>query len=337
MRKTAPLLRLFGPLTLLFAACLFSPDLSRYPPCERDADCEATHFCEVSAGRCLSLCGDVACEPHSPSVTPSLALMGVPLPPALELTAYDRTLSAGEGTPPYRFGVSQGELPPGVSLSADGRLSGTPERAGVFLFELTVSDASPARKVLVRATRLEVLPLLRIGTLGLTEAEVSSPYVEGLYATGGQPPYRWSLVEDAGMPPAGIALHPDGGLRGIASDVGTVGFAVRVSDSADAGQERTAGLLLSVAQASVVLGIATPSLAEGREGWEYRQRVQARGGSAPYLFRIASGGLPPGLSLDELTGEIDGTPLQSGGFSVRIEASDMTGLTASRPFNVLIR
>jgi hypothetical protein len=39
--------------------------------------------------------------------------------------AYSFTLKAIGGTPPYHWTVVGGELPPGLSLSDDGRISGT--------------------------------------------------------------------------------------------------------------------------------------------------------------------------------------------------------------------
>ena len=43
-------------------------------------------------------------------------------------TAYQETLTASGGTPPYTWSVASGSLPAGVTLSAGGALSGTPDR-----------------------------------------------------------------------------------------------------------------------------------------------------------------------------------------------------------------
>ena len=43
---------------------------------------------------------------------------------------YSQTLSGAGGTPPYRFSVTAGNLPPGIMLSFAGGLSGTPTTGG---------------------------------------------------------------------------------------------------------------------------------------------------------------------------------------------------------------
>jgi iron uptake system EfeUOB component EfeO/EfeM len=63
------------------------------------------------------------------------------LGPATVGTAYNGVISASGGTSPYKF-ASQ-NLPPGLTLnSSNGRLSGTPEYAGIYSFNVEVVDAA---------------------------------------------------------------------------------------------------------------------------------------------------------------------------------------------------
>jgi large repetitive protein len=57
-------------------------------------------------------------------------------------TAYSQTISATGGTGPYSFSVSSGALPPLLSISTAGIISGTPNAAGVYHFTITVTDAN---------------------------------------------------------------------------------------------------------------------------------------------------------------------------------------------------
>ncbi|WP_425520158.1 putative Ig domain-containing protein [Xanthomonas cannabis] len=66
------------------------------------------------------------------------------LPPAVNGTAYSQTLTVSGGVAPYRFSVTSGTLPAGLTLAADGTLSGTPSAEGVSNFTITVTDASAA-------------------------------------------------------------------------------------------------------------------------------------------------------------------------------------------------
>jgi Bacterial Ig-like domain (group 3)/Putative Ig domain len=52
------------------------------------------------------------------------------------------TISASGGTAPYRFAVTSGSLPPGLTLASDGSLSGTPTQAGVFIFTVQATDSA---------------------------------------------------------------------------------------------------------------------------------------------------------------------------------------------------
>jgi hypothetical protein len=65
------------------------------------------------------------------------------LPDGLYGSAYAiQTLTVTGGTAPYTFSVSSGALPPGMSLSGSGALSGTPTAAGAYSFVVTVVDNS---------------------------------------------------------------------------------------------------------------------------------------------------------------------------------------------------
>ncbi len=56
-------------------------------------------------------------------------------------TAYDLTLTAQGGYPVYTWSLASGTLPAGLTLSADGRLSGTPTGAGQSTFTVRATDA----------------------------------------------------------------------------------------------------------------------------------------------------------------------------------------------------
>jgi hypothetical protein len=57
-------------------------------------------------------------------------------------TSYSQTLQASGGSGSYQWSVAGGQLPPGVSLSAGGTISGTPTTAGIFNFTLAVASGT---------------------------------------------------------------------------------------------------------------------------------------------------------------------------------------------------
>jgi len=88
--------------------------------------------------QCFGVCQGVA--------APLAITTASPLPDARVGTAYSHTLAAAGGTPPYRWSLSVGSLPPSLALnSSTGVLSGAPTVGGVFSFTVEVADASGAR------------------------------------------------------------------------------------------------------------------------------------------------------------------------------------------------
>ena len=91
------------------------------------------------------------------------------------------------------------------------------------------------------------------------------------------------------------------------------------------------GLLLVLAAALVAVACGSSALAPGGQisntfqifklartlpvgvtGQSYHGMLNVSGGQDPYHFAIKSGSLPPGLTLNPLTGLIHGTPLVAG-------------------------
>jgi hypothetical protein len=76
---------------------------------------------------------------------PCPAIMPNPptLPNAVVGGSYSQTITAFGGAGPYTFQVTQGSLPPGLTLNpTTGLLSGTPTQAGPFDFEITATDTN---------------------------------------------------------------------------------------------------------------------------------------------------------------------------------------------------
>ena len=71
------------------------------------------------------------------------------LPDGIPCTSYDQTITASGGTAPYSFSISSGSLPPGLSLSPTGLLSGSPEitpneNGQSYSFTVQATDSSAA-------------------------------------------------------------------------------------------------------------------------------------------------------------------------------------------------
>jgi len=64
------------------------------------------------------------------------------LPEAQTNAPYAQLIIASGGTPPYTFAVTAGTLPPGLTLSSAGLVSGTPTASGSYNLTITATDAN---------------------------------------------------------------------------------------------------------------------------------------------------------------------------------------------------
>lgn len=82
----------------------------------------------------------------SQTSTPHDILISSELPAATMGTSYNSMISVTGGTPPYRFSIAAGSLPPGLTLNAtSGSVSGRPSIASRFSFAVSVTDGHSKR------------------------------------------------------------------------------------------------------------------------------------------------------------------------------------------------
>lgn len=85
--------------------------------------------------------------------------------------------------------------------------------------------------LLVGCVQVQKPAPLVITTATLPQAEVGHAYSEQLLATGGSPPYKWSIVPNTGQLPIGVTLNPNGLISGTPAANGQFRFTVEVTDS----------------------------------------------------------------------------------------------------------
>jgi subtilisin family serine protease len=162
-------------------------------------------------------------------------------------------------------------------------------------------------------------PSPEITTTTLSGGTVGVAYSATLQATGGTPPYSWSI--EGGSLPAGLTLDPStGAISGTPTSAGTSTFTARVTDNAT--QSDTQPLSIAVDPAPVPPPtITTTSLPDGTVGTTYGQTLAAVEGTAPYTWSVSAGALPPGLTLFS-TGELTGHPTSAGSFTFMARVDD---------------
>src|SRR6266576_2533125 len=153
------------------------------------------------------------------------------LPSGQVQVSYSATLQATAGTPPYAWSVFSGQLPTNLALSpSSGTISGTPTVAGLFSFVIQVSDSVGRSTSSTFSINTTQTTPLSITTSSLPSGQVQVSYSAPLQATGGAPPYAWSVL--SGQLPTNLALSPSSGtISGTPTVAGLFSFVIQVSDS----------------------------------------------------------------------------------------------------------
>ncbi|MRR37547.1 c-type cytochrome, partial [bacterium] len=95
--------------------------------------------------------------------TAPLSISTSSLPGGTAGTAYSQTLAASGGTAPYRWSYS-GSLPPGISVTSAGSVTGTPTTAGAYSFTVLVSDARSATATKALSVTIAAAPSAPMAT-----------------------------------------------------------------------------------------------------------------------------------------------------------------------------
>ena len=85
--------------------------------------------------------------------------MRIRLPGGIVGQAYSQPFSATGGTSPYTWSIQSGALPPGLTISSGGVLSGTPTTVGSSTFTVRVADAATPTQVTLKPFTLVISPI----------------------------------------------------------------------------------------------------------------------------------------------------------------------------------
>ena len=252
-----------------------------------------------------------------------LSISETTLPLAILNAQYSVPLHAVGGAAPYQWQLT-GSSPPGLSIDPNsGVLSGHPTAVGQYNFIVQVTDAT--NTTFIRPLGLFVAGPLVVITTSLPNATAGAPYTQTLSAGGGQAPYIWTIL--SGNIPPGIQFSSSGTLTGTPTRDGFFQFTLQVTDNG----QRIASQALSITVGGI--SVSTSSLPDAGLGVAYLQNLQAVGGNAPYTWVLASGSLPPGLTLNS-SGAVQGTPTAAGNFPFTVQVTDSAQSVAQKQLSI---
>jgi outer membrane autotransporter protein len=265
----------------------------------------------------------------SPTITlsqqPSTAFITVP---------YSFTLAAAGGNAPYTYTLHTGSdhAPPGLALSSNGVISGTPTTLGSYSFQVDAVDSSTPTNGAVLTISMTVAN--QPPTAGPVSATVAYNSTNNPITLNLSGPVATSVAVATqaahGTATASgtlITYTPTNGYAGPDS------FTYTASNAA--GPSSPATVTITVSPPTIVYSPAAPP--HPTAGVAYNHSIaSASGGAVPYTYAVTAGTLPAGLQL-AANGIVSGTSTAQGTFTVQVRATDSstgTGPFTSAPANV---
>jgi uncharacterized protein YhjY with autotransporter beta-barrel domain len=189
-------------------------------------------------------------------ISPSLTLTPSGLSGMVVGSPFTATITAGGGTAPWNYFMYGGTiLPPGLSLTSDGQITGTPTAGGAFSFTIAATDSSTgtgAPFTVARGYTVTVgAPTVVINTTSLPDGQMGSTYSQTVTTNGGTAPYSHQVT--AGALPNGLTLAGDGTISGTPTSHGTFNFTITATDASTGAGPYTASQAYAL-----VIGVPNP-------------------------------------------------------------------------------
>jgi bacillolysin len=202
----------------------------------------------------------------------------------------------------------------GLSLSANGLLSGTPTATGAISFTAYVSDEGSESDEQVLSFNIN--PELVITTPSLPDWTAGKMYNRQLHSSGGTAPITWTDKNNA-LAGTGLSLSTAGLVSGIPTVSGTINLTARVEDNIGAFDED-----LFTIQINPAVSITTASLPSWTIGIPYSVQLAATGGTGTLSWSDHNFALEgTGLSIS-ISGLLSGTPTSEETINVTVRATD---------------
>jgi hypothetical protein len=247
--------------------------------------------------------------------------------PATRGSGYAIYPNASGGRSPYRFAMSSGSLPAGLTLNpTSGVISGTPTTVQASTIQVMLIDAD-SRWTIGNPFTIDVAPALSLTLANTFTIAVGTATTVGGTAAGGTMPYAWSAV---GSVPGMTFNTQTGNFEGTPTTGGNYAVTIVVTDASGRKAQAT-----TTVTPTAPLVIKPPTVLYVDYGRAYTGAFTATGGSPGYSFAVTAGGLPYGLSMSN-TGQVGGTTTRYGSSFFTVTVADKAGLKAKIDVNMIV-
>ena len=223
------------------------------------------------------------------------------------------------GYPSATFSIASGALPSGLSIDpATGTLSGTPTETGNFQLSVAAVNSVGDDETEIATFTIASVPTLTDGQID-SDIELGSTYSSSI-SFDGFPAVTMEVIDASKLPP-GITFDGSTGMfSGTPTETGTFTFDVFATNEYFSSDSTS--LTISVNRKP---SLSSKSVSgDFLVGSDYLGSVVAIGYPAP-SYTLASGTLPPGVSLNSSNGVLSGQLTKTGEYKFVIEATNTLG------------
>ncbi len=279
-----------------------------------------------SAGLCSSSQAytlTTTCITNSAGITPNT------FPNGVQNAAYSQQLSQTNYTgltAAIVWSLDSGTLPTGITIDANGLISGTTTQIGTFAIVIRVTQGICSTTKNYSLVFNAPCPAISLNPAQLPVGNVNSQYVSTtLTVTGGVAPYTFAVV--TGTLPAGLTLN-SGSISGTPTATGTSNVTISATDANGCSGTTTYSIVINAACGTLVFN--PNALTSSTATVSYAQNISVTGGVSPYTIVLTTGTLPAGLTFS--SGAINGTTTITGATNLTFTATDANGCVVTKNY-----
>jgi CSLREA domain-containing protein len=221
-------------------------------------------------------------------------------------------------------------LPTGLSLSSGGVLSGTPTQPGTFPIVVTVTDSNGCTGSGTTYNLTINCQTITVTNPSTNHGTVNASFSQTFIQSGAQ---GTATFTTASTLPNGLSLATNGVLSGTPTQLGSFPIVVTVTDSNGC---TGSGTTYNLTIGCQTITVTNPANSTAHIGQAFSELFNQTGGNGTVTWS-ETGALPLGISLNTSTGELSGTPTQSGSFPITVTATDGNGCSGGNAYTLVVK